>query len=60
MVTYTPDAIILAEALAAGPDWFITHDKADFLKSDLDAQLPFRIGTPGDMIQFLASYLTHL
>ncbi|MDY6846578.1 MAG: PIN domain-containing protein [Chloroflexota bacterium] len=60
LVAYGPDAIILAEALTAGPDWFVTHDKAHFLKPKLDSQLPFRIGTPGDVIEFLGTYLTQL
>lgn len=60
LVAYSPDAVILAEALTAGPDWFVTHDKVHFLKPDLASQLPFRIGTPGDVIQFLESYLTQL
>lgn len=60
LVTYAPDAIILAEVLTAGPDWFVTHDKAHFLKLELDSQLPFRIGTPGDVIEFLGTYLTQL
>ena len=44
MVAYEPDAIILAEAIAAGSDWFITRDKAH-------SGLSIRIGTPGDLIQ---------
>lgn len=58
LVTYLPDALVLAEALAANPDWFVTHDKTHFLQSNLDDDLPFRIGTPGDVLQFLESYLT--
>lgn len=52
-VHYAPDARVLAEAIAAAPDWFITHDKQHFLKTRRKIQLPFEIGTPGDLIQKL-------
>jgi len=57
-VAYEPDAHVLAEAMAAGPDWFITHDKAHFLKADLGSSLTIRIGTPGDLIQALEDEFT--
>lgn len=50
-VQYAPDAKVLAEAICARPDWFVTHDKAHFLKGRTKIQLPFEIGTPGDVIQ---------
>jgi predicted nucleic acid-binding protein len=50
-VRYAPDAHVLAEAISASPDWFITHDKQHFLKARGKIQLPFEIGTPGDLIQ---------
>ena len=50
-VQYEPDAYVLAEAMSAGPDWFITHDKEHFLKTRQEFDLPFEIGTPGDLIQ---------
>jgi predicted nucleic acid-binding protein len=53
IVAYEPDAYVLAEAIAAEPDWFITHDKAHFLKANLGSSLTIRIGTPGDLIQAL-------
>lgn len=43
---------VLAEALRAHPDWFVTRDKEHFLKNEeLKEKLPFRLGTPGDLIQ---------
>jgi len=57
-VAYKPDATILAEATAAEPDWFITHDKAHFLNANLDSSLSIRIGTPGDIIQAWVGDLT--
>ena len=60
IVAYEPDAYVLAEAMAAKPDWFITHDKAHFLSANLEASLEFRIGTPGDIIQALEEDFTEL
>jgi predicted nucleic acid-binding protein len=50
-VRYVPDARVLAEAIHAKPDWFVTHDKEHFLKSRSKMKLAFEIGTPGDLIQ---------
>jgi predicted nucleic acid-binding protein len=50
-VRYAPDVRVLAEAIHAKPDWFVTHDKEHFLKSRSKIKLPFEIGTPGDLIQ---------
>ena len=50
-VEYKPDAHVLAEAISAGADWLVTHDKAHFLKVSAETQLPFKIGTPGDLIR---------
>ena len=58
LVSYEPDAFVLAEALGAGPDWFATHDQAHFLKPLGEIDLPFRPGTPGDVIQALADAFT--
>lgn len=58
IVVYEPDAYILAEAIAAEPDWFITHDKAHFLDANLGSRFIFRIGTPGDFLQALEDEFT--
>ena len=50
-VQYAPDAHVLAEAMLANPDWFVTHDKEHFLKQRGKINLPFEIGTPGDVLQ---------
>ena len=52
-VHYSPDARVLAEALRAAPDWFITHDQEHFLKEKGLECLPFKVGTPGDVLQYL-------
>jgi len=51
LVRYPPDARVLAEAIRGNPDWFVTHDKEHFLRMRNDTVLPFRIGTPGDLLQ---------
>ena len=54
LVAYRPDAYVLAEALSASPDWFVTHDKAHLLKVQPEEILPLQVGTPGDVLQALA------
>jgi predicted nucleic acid-binding protein len=53
IVGYKPDALVLAEAICARPDWFVTHDKQHFLKECKVSDLVFNIGTSGDLIQAL-------
>jgi predicted nucleic acid-binding protein len=53
LVTYAPDAQVLAQALHAGPDWLASHDKEHFLGNPALEQLPFKIGTPGDVLAWL-------
>jgi predicted nucleic acid-binding protein len=50
LVSYRPDALVLAEALQAAPDWFVTHDREHFLKNPILQGLSFQIGTPGDLL----------
>lgn len=50
-VQYLPDAQVLAESVAAQPDWFITHDKEHFLNQRSDMQLGFEIGNPSELLQ---------
>lgn len=59
LVSYRPDARVLAEAIAIRPDWFITHDKEHFLRGEkLKKNLPFQIGTPGDFLQAMKRALS--
>jgi len=50
-VQYLPDARVLAEAIQSGPDWFVTHDKEHFPRMSSESELPFKIGTSGDLLQ---------
>lgn len=56
LVKYLPDARVLAGAMQACPEWFVTHDREHFLKIRSAGELPFSIGTPGDLIQALADH----
>ena len=51
-LSYPPDALILAEALEAQADWLVTHDVRHFLTIPPDV-LPLRVGTPGDVLEWL-------
>lgn len=57
LVIYPPDAWVLAEAMQANPDWFLSHDRQHLLRVPQEA-LPFRIGTPGDLLHWLRSQVT--
>jgi predicted nucleic acid-binding protein len=50
-VQYTPEAHVLAEAILARPNWFVTHDKEHFLKHRNRINPPFEIVTPGNLLQ---------
>lgn len=58
LLSYSPDADVLAQAISANPDWFVSHDKEHFLGNPELDDLPFKIGTPGDVIAWLREYLS--
>ncbi len=58
IVEYEPDALVLAEAISARPDWFVTHDKEHFLKELKGSNLTFDIGTPENLIRALKGDFT--
>jgi len=53
LLEYAPDANVLAQAVSANPDWLVSHDKEHFLGNSALDDLPFKIGTPGDLIAWL-------
>ena len=53
LIEYEPDADVLAQAISAKPDWFVSHDKEHFIGNTGLNDLPFKIGTPGDVIAWL-------
>lgn len=53
IIRYSPDAYVLAEALACNAEYFATHDKAHFLNNPQIADAPLRIGSPGDVLGWL-------
>lgn len=51
LVDYHNDALVLAAALAAQVDFFVTLDRQHFPHNDpLRSALPFPIGTPGNCL----------
>ena len=52
-VSYLPDAYILAEALAAGAEFFATDDRAHYLANPRLGELSFRAGSPGNVLGWL-------
>ncbi|NPA91738.1 MAG: PIN domain-containing protein [Chloroflexi bacterium] len=51
LVTHPGDAFVLAAALDARPDYFVTLDRVHFLDNDrLSQAVPFPVGTPGDFL----------
>jgi len=57
LIEYMPDANVLAQAISAKPDWLISHDKEHFIGNPALDDLPFKIGTPGDVIAWLRSQM---
>lgn len=57
VVSYAPDAHVLAEALSAEVDYFVTLDHQHFVGNPRAGTLPFPIGTPGDFLAWLRERL---
>jgi len=57
LIDYLPDAHVLAQAIHSEPDWFVSHDKAHFLGNPVLEKLPFKIGSPGDVLAWMRDYL---
>ena len=58
LLSYSPDADVLAQAISANPDWLVSHDKEHFVGNPVLDDLLFKIGTPGDVIAWLREYLS--
>lgn len=58
LVNYPNDAVVLAAAVAAGVDYFVTLDRQHFLdNAALRAAVPFPLGTPGDCLAWFRERL---
>jgi predicted nucleic acid-binding protein len=57
VIEYAPDAHVLAEAIAARSDYFVSLDQKHLVGNPRAAVLSFPIGTPGD---FLAWFRQHV
>lgn len=53
VVGYKPDADVVAEALAAGVDYLVTHDATHLLRNPRIGELPLQVGSPGDCLAWL-------
>ena len=58
LLSYSPDAHVLAQAISAKPDWLVSHDKEHFIGNPSLDDLPFKIGTPGDVIAWVREFLS--
>ncbi len=51
LIAHPGDALVLAAAIEARPDYFVTLDRTHFLSNErLSQALPFPVGTPGDFL----------
>ena len=58
LISYLPDAVVLAAAWEANVDYFVTLDKQHFLdNTELKQALPFPVGTPGDFLAWFRGQL---
>ena len=57
VVSYAPDAHVLAEALSAKVDYFVTLDRQHFVDNPRAETLPFPVGTSGDFLAWLRERL---
>jgi predicted nucleic acid-binding protein len=58
LLSYLPDALVLAAAWEANVDYFVTLDKQHFLNNtELKQALPFPVGTPGDFLAWFRAQL---
>lgn len=61
LINYVPDAQVLAAAWNAGCDYFVTLDRRHFLDDPAVANaVPFRLGTPGDFLDWYRAGLIGL
>ena len=59
LLSYQPDAQILAAAWSAGCDYFVTLDRKHFLDNpQIIETVPFSMGTPGDFLDWYRSKIT--
>lgn len=57
LISHGPDALMVAEALAARADFLATHDRVHLLENPRIGELPCRVGSPGDCLAWLRAQL---
>lgn len=50
VIDYAPDAYVMAEAIAAAGDYFVSLDRRHLVGNPGAESLPFPVGTPGDFL----------
>jgi predicted nucleic acid-binding protein len=58
VVDYLPDAQVVAEALEAGIDYFVSFDRKHMIENPRVEGLPFPVGTAGDFLAWYRGRLT--
>ena len=58
VIAYLPDAQVVAEALTAGVDYFVSFDRNHLVGNPKATTLPFPIGTAGDFLKWYKAWLT--
>ena len=56
-IGYPPDARVVAEALQAQVDFFVTFDRQHILGNPRTSRLPFLVGTAGDFVSWYRARL---
>jgi predicted nucleic acid-binding protein len=60
-IGYLPDAQVLAAAMAADVDYFVTLDRRHFLdRAAVATVVPFPLGTPGGFLEWYRGWLLEL
>lgn len=57
LLSYSPYTHVLAQAISVDPEWLVSHDKEHFIGNPSLDDLPFKIGTPGDVIAWVREFL---
>ena len=58
LINYDNDAMVMAAAQQAETEFFVTLDRKHFLGNvELNAAMPFPLGTPGDALEWLRTRL---
>jgi predicted nucleic acid-binding protein len=57
VIDYAPDAYVMAEAIAAASDYFVSLDRQHLVGNPGVESLPFPVGTPDDFLTWFRSLM---